>query len=335
MESDIQIENGNYTRIHNDILDILAKTRLASLEFALVIFIFRKTYGYQKKNDVISIAQFCDATGASKTGVIEALNNLIRLNILYREPVGQMYSYGFNKYYDQWLPEVYVSRRAGQTKNFGDRCKSIKKKSGQPTENNLSSCGEPVKLRRTGQPMENTTCQPMENQTCQVVEYTQKKERKLNKLKDCEIEKNPISLSEPQEEVVVIESPEIDQNINSDFLEKNPKTKKQKIPKEPKPKLKPDDPNFWKFLKENAQYGQKFYEATKLFPVGKQFGLWIEACQEFREAGVTPEIIPKAVSLARTRKWPIKSPKSILTAAREIKMNQETVSSELDGWLLR
>lgn len=55
MESDIQIENGNYTRIHNDILDILAKTRLSSLEFALVIFIFRKTYGYQKINMVSTI----------------------------------------------------------------------------------------------------------------------------------------------------------------------------------------------------------------------------------------------------------------------------------------
>ena len=108
-----------------------------------------------------------------------------------------------------------------------------------------------------------------------------------------------------------------------------------KKPKESKPKLKPNDPDFWKFLKENELYGLNFYEATKLFPVGDQFGLWVEGCRELREAGITPEVIPKAVSLARSRKWPIKSPKSILTAAREIKMNQETVSSELDGWLLR
>ncbi len=153
----------------------------------------------------------------------------------------------------------------------------------------------------------------------------------LKELKDCEIE-NQISLSDISEESKIPEKQEIQEEIN--IVSSQPMDDKQKKEKKQKPKLKPDDPNFWKFLKENAQYGQKFYEATK-FPVGKQFGLWIEACQEFQEAGVTPEIIPKAVSLARTRKWPIKSPKSILTAAREIKMNQETVSSELDGWLLR
>ena len=134
MESDIQVENGNYTRIHNEILETLAKTRLSPLEFALLMVIFRKTYGYQKKNDVISISQFCEITGASRTGVIEALNNLVRLKIIYREPIGQMYYYGFNKYYDQWLPEVYISRRSGQTKNFGDKCKSTKQQTDQAME---------------------------------------------------------------------------------------------------------------------------------------------------------------------------------------------------------
>lgn len=175
MESDIQVENGNYTRIHNEILEMLAKTRLAPLEFALLMVIFRKTYGYQKKNDVISISQFCESTGANRIGIIKALNNLLRLNIIYREPVGQMYSYGFNKYYDQWLPEAYISRRAGQTKNFGDKCKSLKQLTGQPMENNQYTYGEPVYLWITGIPMENQTSIPMENQTGIPMENTQKK----------------------------------------------------------------------------------------------------------------------------------------------------------------
>lgn len=197
MESDIQVENGNYTRIHNEILEILAKVRLSPLEFALLMVIFRKTYGYQKKNDVISISQFCEITGASRTGVIEALNNLVRLKIIYREPIGQMYYYGFNKYYDQWLPESFISRRVGQTKNFGDKCKSTKQKTdqametSQPMENNRSSYGEPVNLMSTSQPMEDTTSQPMENQTSQPMEDTQKKDLKEIK-KDLSVQEKPL-----------------------------------------------------------------------------------------------------------------------------------------------
>ncbi len=175
MELDIQVENGNYTRIHNEILEMLAKTRLAPLEFALLIVIFRKTYGYQKKNDVISISQFCESTGANRIGVIKALNNLVRLKIIYREPAGQMYSYGFNKYYDQWLPETYISRRAGQTKNFGDKCKSTKRQTSIPMENSQSTYGEPVYLWSTGIPMENITGILVENQTSIPMENTQKK----------------------------------------------------------------------------------------------------------------------------------------------------------------
>ena len=207
MESDIQVENGNYTRIHNEILETLAKVRLSPLEFALLMVIFRKTYGYQKKNDVISISQFCEITGASRTGVIEALNNLVRLKIIYREPIGQMYYYGFNKYYDQWLPEVYISRRSGQTKNFGDKCKSTKQQTDQametskPMENNRSTYGEPVNLMSTSQPMEDTTGQPMENQTGQPMEDTQKKDLKEIK-KDLSVQEKPLERKPKNKELL-------------------------------------------------------------------------------------------------------------------------------------
>ena len=191
MESDIQVENGNYTRIHNEILEMLAKTRLAPLEFALLMVILRKTYGYQKKNDVISISQFCEITGASRTGVIEALNNLVRLKIIYREPIGQMYYYGFNKYYDQWLPESFISRRAGQTKNFGDKCKSTKLQTSIPMENSQFTYGEPVYLWSTGIPTENLTGILAENQTSIPMENTQKKDLKEIK-KDLSVQEKPL-----------------------------------------------------------------------------------------------------------------------------------------------
>ncbi|MEN6510638.1 MAG: hypothetical protein ABFD00_02265, partial [Chloroherpetonaceae bacterium] len=112
---------------------------------------------------------------------------------------------------------------------------------------------------------------------------------KENDLKDCEIE-NPIS--------------------RSDKISNSKNSKKEK--------MKPDDPNYWKFLKENEAIGKIFYQSTKLFPVEKQFGLWVKDCAAFQEAGIDPEIIPKAVSYMNEQKLSIKSPGSILTIARQI-----------------
>ena len=100
-----------------------------------------------------------------------------------------------------------------------------------------------------------------------------------------------------------------------DFEEKlnNPKT--EKIKKEP------SDPDYWSFLKEKEPLGIAFYEATRLYPVGKQFGLWVKGFNALSEAGITPEVIPRAVKKMRDEGLTIKSPESILAIAREIMIN--------------
>jgi hypothetical protein len=134
----------------------------------------------------------------------------------------------------------------------------------------------------------------------------------LKELKDCEIEK-PISRAD---------LPEIPELI--------PEKKKKNSPKEQKLKLLPSDPDYWKFLKENEPIGKIFYQSSNLFPVGNEFGLWVKGCAALKEAGVTPEIIPKAVIYMREQNLSIKSPGSILTVAREI-MNKNSRSEDL-GW---
>jgi phage replication O-like protein O len=114
---DIQVEDGGYTRIHNKILEQLAKSNLAPLELRILLYLFRKTYGYHKKSDVISISQFEECEG-SRVGTIEAIKNLLRLKVIYREPHGQAFEYGFNKYFEEWLPEVFETRYSGRGNNF-------------------------------------------------------------------------------------------------------------------------------------------------------------------------------------------------------------------------
>jgi phage replication O-like protein O len=122
----IQIDQGEFTRVHNAILETLAKAKLSPLEFRIVIFLLRKTYGFQKKSDTISITQF-ESCGGSRTATVTAIKNLIRLMIITRTPNKQGFEYSFNKYIETWLPEVFMSRRPNQSINF-------KSKTSKPNE---------------------------------------------------------------------------------------------------------------------------------------------------------------------------------------------------------
>jgi len=116
---EIQLENGGFTRIHNVILETLARARLSPLEFKVVIFVIRKTYGFHKKTDIISISQFEAGCHASHGKVVGAVQNLVRLNVIQRVDHGkQGYEYGFNKYIEGWLPETFETRRPRQQDNF-------------------------------------------------------------------------------------------------------------------------------------------------------------------------------------------------------------------------
>jgi hypothetical protein len=70
---------------------------------------------------MISISQF-EECGATRANTFEALTNLVRLKVITREAVGkQRFSYGFNKYFENWLPEVFETRYIGRGNNFHNK----------------------------------------------------------------------------------------------------------------------------------------------------------------------------------------------------------------------
>lgn len=98
----------NYTRLSNDILESLARVNLSAYEWRVLMVIFRKTYGYQKKQDWIALSQIVSATGMHKAHVSRAKRKLIERRIVTQ--TGNNIS--FNKYHSQWskLPiEVTVT----------------------------------------------------------------------------------------------------------------------------------------------------------------------------------------------------------------------------------
>src|SRR3989338_2000960 len=81
-----QLENG-HTRIANEILEAIVHTAILGSEFQILFFVIRKTYGYQKKEDRISLTQFEKWTGLSRATVVKALKNLVIRNILVKTAI--------------------------------------------------------------------------------------------------------------------------------------------------------------------------------------------------------------------------------------------------------
>jgi phage replication O-like protein O len=101
----LQIENGRYTRIVNEVLEQLVKRSLLGSELSLILFVIRKTWGFNKKEDIISLTQFEQGLGLSRHTVINTIKNLVSKKMIVKRsiPATQQISYSFNKYWQQWL----------------------------------------------------------------------------------------------------------------------------------------------------------------------------------------------------------------------------------------
>jgi phage replication O-like protein O len=99
--ADVQLENG-YCSVANDIITALARQVISPDEWRVLMVVIRKTYGWNKKSDMIALSQFADATGMKRQHVCRALKKLIARNIV--TCVGNAYcnEYSVQKDYDRW-----------------------------------------------------------------------------------------------------------------------------------------------------------------------------------------------------------------------------------------
>jgi len=97
-----QTENG-YTIIANEILEALTKASLNGTEFKVILCIIRKTYGFKKKEDSISLTQFVKFTRSSLQAICKTLNKLILNKLILVNKGGYINKYRFNKRYNEWI----------------------------------------------------------------------------------------------------------------------------------------------------------------------------------------------------------------------------------------
>lgn len=118
-----QLENG-FTRIANEIMEALAHIRIPGEARQVLDVILRKTYGFMKRSDQISLSQFHLATGMVKPSIVRAIRQLEAMNLISKNANGLHPEYSFNKDYAAWKP---LAKKLTVNKNANNRLQKSKK----------------------------------------------------------------------------------------------------------------------------------------------------------------------------------------------------------------
>ncbi len=108
----IQIDNGDFTRLHNTILERLALARFNASEYRCLMYLFRQTYGWQKKEDAISLSQWAAGTGIDtekRHNALRTLQGLAAKRVIYSKSNGNNHTvtWGFNKNFEEWDASLF------------------------------------------------------------------------------------------------------------------------------------------------------------------------------------------------------------------------------------
>jgi phage replication O-like protein O len=111
-----QVEDG-YTPIANEILEALARTKLSPNESRILFFLIRKTYGWKKKTDWISLSQFSKGTWLDRRNAHKAVKRLSdkRMVVICRDDIKHP-RYSFQKDYQKWRMSYVDMTNEGLTK---------------------------------------------------------------------------------------------------------------------------------------------------------------------------------------------------------------------------
>lgn len=101
--------------IPNSIVDELM-AEMSGVELKCYLFVIRKTKGWNKEFDAISLTQFIKFTGAGKTAVVDALKNLVELGLLVKKTgVRNTSVYAINSFGNQTSSEIGLVQKVNST----------------------------------------------------------------------------------------------------------------------------------------------------------------------------------------------------------------------------
>lgn|GEM_PF-2402717 len=100
-EASPQLENG-YTRLANELLDALICAGLTARQWAVVMTIIRKTYGFNKTSDEIGLSQLSAMTGLDKSNLSRTVRELEIAKVIHRSGGTHGHTLSINKHHKQW-----------------------------------------------------------------------------------------------------------------------------------------------------------------------------------------------------------------------------------------
>lgn len=109
-----QLEDG-YIRIANELFDAILEKLASYRHTKVVLAILRKTYGYQKKEDDITVSQLAKMTGIHRNNVGAALKELEQMRVINPVRAGSHgLMIGINKRHAEWVGEEVKARGPGR-----------------------------------------------------------------------------------------------------------------------------------------------------------------------------------------------------------------------------
>ena len=96
-----QLDDG-HTRIANELLEAILSFPFTSRQYAVVLTIIRKTYGYGKKSDRLAQSVIAEMTGIAKPHVCKTLKELAAMNVIAVDDSNFCHVITLNKGYKDW-----------------------------------------------------------------------------------------------------------------------------------------------------------------------------------------------------------------------------------------
>ena len=94
-----QVEDG-FTKIANELLDAILLFDFSERQYKIVFAIIRKTYGYNKKHDDISLSQLSAITKITNNHVSAIVSKLVEMNVIIKNKGKFANVLSINKAYD-------------------------------------------------------------------------------------------------------------------------------------------------------------------------------------------------------------------------------------------
>ena len=114
--ADVQIDDGEFTRIANVLLEQTSKIHLNGTQYSIILTVWRFTYGFQRRSHSLSVTFIATATGISTRAIKKELKVLIDRNVLLvikESTKAHSRVLKFNKDYDTWRDEMKINEDQG------------------------------------------------------------------------------------------------------------------------------------------------------------------------------------------------------------------------------